>query len=68
MSIVAAATLLAVRRPLAAVQVTFGLLVAVIVVWVLLCGVGIAVQLEQGTGMEAVGRETPFLSSDPLGD
>ena len=59
-AIVAGATALALGRPLTAVRLAGGLLTAVVVVWVPLCALGIAVQLQQGPGLHAVARATPF--------
>jgi hypothetical protein len=58
--IVAAAIALAFVRPLYAVRVTNGVLAAVVVLWMLLCGLGIAGQIDRGPGMDAMGRETMF--------
>jgi hypothetical protein len=58
--IVGGATVIAVRRPVVALRVSVGLLTTLVLVWLLLCGAGVAAQIRQGGGMHAVETDTPF--------
>jgi hypothetical protein len=58
--VVGGATAAAVRRPVVAVRASVGLLTTLVVVWLLLCGAGVAAQIRQGGGIHAVETDTPF--------
>jgi hypothetical protein len=49
-----------VRRPVTALRAAITLLTGLLLVWLLLCGVGVAAQILQGAGMGGVETDTPF--------
>jgi hypothetical protein len=58
--VVGGATVTALRRPVVALRAASSLLTVLVLVWLLLCGAGVAAQIRQGAGMDAVETDTPF--------
>jgi hypothetical protein len=59
-AVVSGAAMLAVHRPAVALRAGTWLVTGLVLIWLLLCGLGLAAQVRQGGGIHAVVTETPF--------